>query len=153
MSNLKKEAVKAVNETNIIDLILEKQAEEFEKQEPSDKKPVISALNFFTDNGKGGYMSKKGFLKLVKPQSKSELMDFAGFLKELNAGSKLNGKPFERPDKDGRPYVYLKVPCKRGDREYKVLTAERLAEFIGLYQFDIFTCNLTLESLYQAAQG
>jgi len=140
-----------INQVDVIDLILQKQSEEFESQEPIKGGKLITADNFFTDGNPSGFISKAGFKRLVSPQSKSELVAFDAFLKELNSGVKINAMPLEKPDTDGRNYVWVTVGYKRGTRPYKVFTAEKLSTFIGVYQEGLITCSLSLDSLYKAA--
>ncbi|MDN5285682.1 MAG: hypothetical protein JWR38_1956 [Mucilaginibacter sp.] len=141
------------NTVNVIDLILAKQAEEFEEAPKSSKTPqIITADNFFTEDNPKGIMSKQQFWKLVKPQTKRELIAFDSFLTKLKNGENVEANPYESLDDEGRSHLWATFRQRKGSNKYKVLTAGSFCLFIGLYQAGLVTCDFTLTSLYLSAE-
>ena len=139
------------NKTNIFDLILQSREADFsEIQSPPDSIMIDKSI-FFTEGGVGGYISKANFLKLVTSQTELQLKEFDHFLKQLSNRVKINTNPFERTDRNGRKYVWVVIPGRRGNQEFKIFTDEKMCDFIAYYQAGQIDCSLNLEELYLEA--
>lgn len=142
---------------SIVDVILDSKPQNEEGQPisliPTSDTVVrlITAKEFFTDNDPSGFILKKSYLKLLATHDRNELNSLEALLELMNEGAKINAPTYIKKDFYNRDCMFCVNRQKRGDRVFKFLVAEDLRMFLGLYQFGLIKCQLSLESLFKEA--
>ena len=111
---------------------------------------TITTENFFAESEDQRFVTRAAFLAHVRSLTRNQLIAFGMFLKYLCEGRKIDC-PFQKLDANEKPYMWVGDKQQLGDRGFKVLTVGRIWELVELYQFGIFKCDFSLESLYKEA--
>jgi hypothetical protein len=140
-----------VNNNNIIDVILAKQAktkEEVNAQADSNK-TLIDNKTFFTDNFPEGILSKEQFLQMITRPSKAQLSAINSLARAMTEKRKINTSDFSYTDKKGHDYYFIKLDGQNGGTEFKILTFPGLDKLIKGYLWNVYNVQISLEGLYQ----
>lgn len=112
--------------------------------ELSSEKPVINTEEFFAQ-----YCSKEEFSQLLNKCNENDLRGLDYLLNLMNDDKSFEVTPYEKFDANKNLFVWVSIKGAKTSSGFKVLTAGKMCQLVGIYGLGVLDVKLKLDDLYQ----